>query len=356
MEEKKQNESENPNIYIGNFENCGNLESGGIGRDSYIQNNPKIRFLILSTGLPGSGKSKSVEQAISFAKLLNSTQARKKWVIKDISHDDNVLKNGLYKKNIKNLLKRWNDQTGKEIWTPIGWAGLTSMQKNEIEQEIYEAYKTARVGKTIKESEGMNQPIEGKSYYTAAHAEQQRQRLIKEYGFSSNPNPVQEHRGKISVINDHNDPNKSYFTPKQIKKLKVVTRSGKIYREISNSIINGYNLVYEFTGTNWETAKLIMQKIVELTNNCEKYTYIVISTFPLITPETAYRNSMCRFFEQCQKFVEEIKAGGIWNITNPASGHPLLQGSSEIKAPRLISFNQYTNIKIIDNIINLILV
>ena len=46
------------------------------------------------------------------------------------------------------------------------------------------------------------------------------------------------------------------------------------------------------------------------------------------------------FFEQAAKFVEEIKAGGIWNITNPASGHPLLQGNSEIKAPRLISFNQ----------------
>jgi len=328
--------------------NCGDLKSDMTeGRNEYIQNNSKIRFIVLAMGLPGSGKSSAIKLAIDYCKLLNSAAARKDWITENISHDFQITNSVRYQKAIRALLSQYRN---KPFWTPEDWAKLSYSQKNRIEQEFNSVYNTIRQGESITKSDG------GKSFKSQKEAEAVRRDNLKIYGFTHpTAGRLLEHKSRILHIQPKLG---KTFSKQQINKMLPVSSaiSTRVYTNLRKGVADGKNIAYEFTGANWTTIKKLLEAIVESTNNCEKYTYIILGTFNLITLQTAYKRMLCRFFEESKEFISTLNN---YRTFSASQRDPLAPNFVKIPAaPRFwisaITSMQMTNDKLCKNMIDLL--
>ena len=326
--------------------NCGNLKSDRTeGRDEYIQNNPKIRFIVLAMGLPGSGKTSAIKLAQNYCKLLNSTAVRNnKWLIENISHDFQITSSVRYQKAIRALLFNYRNEP---FWTSENWSKLSYKEKNIIEKQFNTIYNNIRYGEAITKSDG------GRNFQPSDKVENIRRENIRTYGFSNEKNRLLEHKKRISqIVSTAKKP----YSKQQVNKMMPIihTTSSGVYTNLRKGITNGNNLAYEFIGSNWTTVKKFLEVIVESTNNCKKYTYVIIGTFNLISLQTAYKRMLCRFFKDSEEFISFLKDHGTFYASQR---YPLSNNNFDKipSAPRLgCSMCKKQNDKLCKNMIDLL--
>ena len=90
-------------------------------------------------------------------------------------------------------------------------------------------------------------------------------------------------------------------------------------------------------GTSFETIRKIFDVIIQSTNNCEKYTYIVIAVLNLCSIKESYKRQLCRFFKQASSFVDVLRQGSSWNwsgsLIYPHTGPREIENINNINAP-----------------------
>ena len=332
--------------------NCGNLSTDSSdGRESFIQTNPKIRFIVVGMGLMGSGKSTGFDEARKYCKLLNSTSSRKEWAkIESISHDHNIVNNQNYKKNIRNLFVRY---LKKKPWTSSGWNDMTVQERNEFTKEIYDIYYNTRHGPKIEGS---------------VEAESKRKEMTRKLNLElETPGETRINR-KFRLqkeLKEHSEFNK--FPPEQqqeLLKIKSHGGSATTYRNLRESILQGKNIEYETIGSSFSTLKNIFNIIVESTNNCkDRYVYVVLGTIKLVSIQESYNQQLCRFFNDSKWFIDSLKSGGSWDSSKPnygiawgAQGETQTRFIKDTPGPRLglTTTTQELNEKLYSNIKTLI--
>lgn len=273
-----------------------------------------FRFIILSLGITGSGKSSAIRKAKELASLINPIAFRNPWVTEEISHDNIVTNNKNYKTcfdnlnlDIENIISKLEDNTicldpellnihkkleqcyfkfrmNKDngefstIRREYGFSGKTTRSKmgqplNKIKRDdsddnIKQKWKTSDIGKTLQEHE-FEEFVRPKAAY---------------------------HKYPETVFNSD------------------IT----VYRRITDAINAKKNIVYEATGKKYETIK----KIIELAaRNC-KYKrdskhakYIIITTLNIIDPLNASERIK-------ERFLQDLKNYNINKENNPAPRLP----------------------------------
>jgi len=314
--------------------NCGGLSSDqSDGRDSFIQTNPKIRFIIVGMGLMGSGKSNGFNEARKYCQLLNSTANRKEWETIEagnVSHDDNITNNKNYKKRVRNLFL--DDQyRNYEPWTQDGWNKFPPVARKEFRKKMDEIYYDVRYGtrvsnnslvenarKTLIRKQNLDLETDGENQT------ERKRRLQREFQQEQDNLPV-NHPGK--------------FSQEQINKIKKIQTQGgsaKTYKNLRSAILQGKNIEYETVSSTHTTLKNLFEIIIESTKNCQhKYTYIVLGVLNLCSIQESFNQQLCRFFQDSRWFVDSLKMGNSWNGTR--NNFSITWGANTIEAQNLIN-------------------
>ena len=315
--ERKLYENRSPKMIQTEFlNNCGGLSADrSANRDSFIQTNPKIRFLVVGMGLMGAGKSNGFEEARTYCQLLNSTASRKEWETIEagnISHDTNITTNQNYKRKVRNLFLK-NPYNTYEPWTQEGWNRTPSRIREQFAKDMHDIYYNTRHGTRIDNKPGqMRQQAEQqrKSLTRQVNLQletpgegrlQRKRRILQEFEQKQQQLP-QKSADKFSqpLIND-------------IKNIQTQGGSAVTYRNLREAILQGKNIEYETIGSSFTTLKTIFEVIVESTNNCrDNYTYIVLGVLNLCSIQESFNHQLCRFFNDSKWFTDILTLGNSW--------------------------------------------
>ena len=298
-----------------------------------------FRFIILSLGITGSGKSSAIRKAKELASLINPIASRNPWVTEEISHDNIVTNNKNYKTcfddlgiNIENLISKLENNTISD-----------DPELLDIHEKLEQCYFKYRMNKDNVESSAtrreygfsgkttrskMGKPSKENTITSKDSKEQRKQK----WKTSDIGKTLQEHEFEEFVR-----PRAAYHKYPET----VFNSDITVYRRITDAINAKKNIVYEATGKKYETIK----KIIELAaRNCKvkkenpKHAkYIIITTLNIIDPGKASERIK-------ERFLQDLKNYNINKENNPA--------------PRLPTFNieKLTNIneKIYSNVEKLI--
>ena len=246
-----------------------------------------FRFIILSLGITGSGKSSAIRKAKQLASLINSTASRYQWVTEEISHDNIVTNNTNYKTcfdnlgiNIENLISKLENNTISD-----------DPELLDIHEKLEQCYFKYRMNKDNVGSSATRREY-GFSGKTKRYKMSQPQEKIKrndsndeikqKWKTSAIGKTLQEHEFEEFVR-----PRVAYHKYPE----KVFNSDITVYRRITDAINAKKNIVYEATGKKYETIK----KIIELAarnckvkkENLKHAKYIIITTLNIIDPVKA---------------------------------------------------------------------
>jgi len=334
-------------------ENCGNLSADkSENRTNFIQNNEKVRFLVLGLGLQGSGKTSGFKQARDYCKLLNSAAVRNnEWVSIEVSHDHQVATNKRYKIAVRQLFHN----TKPDLWTEEVWNTSSDKLKKKFLKEMDELYSYTRLGTAVNDSDRNR-----RKFSSTHHAENIRKILMREHNLGlEKPGERRGQRKRDLEADFHsftkkepiNNPslNKIFNSPtyqnlkfsanqqKKIKTIKTVGGAAATYRNLRAAINDGKNIEYEALGTSFKTIRKIFDVIIQSTNNCEKYTYVVIAVLNVCSIKESYKRQLCRFFKQANTFVNALRQGNSWNwsksLVHPGAGVWETQDINDTNAP-----------------------
>lgn len=309
-------------------ENCGNLLANKQqDRTSFIKNNQQLRFLVLGLGLQGSGKTSGFKQARTYCTLLNSAASRKPWVTIEVSHDYQIANSKNYKIAVRQLFH----DTKPDLWTEKVWNSSSDKEKKLFMNKMDDIYYKIKLGNAINDSDRIRN-----RFSPTDKAEEIRKILIREHnlGFEE-PGERRGQRKRDLEADFHsftkkgpiNNPslNKILNTPtyqnlkfsaNQQNKIKTIKSSGgaaTTYKNLRAAINDGKNIEYEALGTSFKTIRKIFDVIISSTNNCKKYTYIVIAVLNICSIKESYKRQLCRFFEHASSFVNVLQQGHSWN-------------------------------------------
>jgi len=296
--------------------NCGGLSADrSANRESFIQTNPKIRFLVVGMGLMGAGKSYGFTEARTYCQLLNSTASRKEWETIEagnISHDTNITINQNYKRKVRNLFLK-NPYNAYEPWTQEGWNRTPPRIREQFSKDMYNIYYNSRHGTRIDNKPGQMRE----------QAEQQRKSLTRQVNLQLETPGEGRLRRKRRILQEFEQdqqqlPQKSADKFPQplindIKNIKTQGGSALTYRNLREAILQGKNIEYETIGSSFTTLKTIFEVIVESTKNCrENYTYIVLGVLNLCSIQESFNQQLCRFFDDSRWFTDILTLGNSW--------------------------------------------
>jgi hypothetical protein len=315
--ERKLYENRSPKMIQTEFlNNCGGLYADrSANRESFIQTNPKIRFLVVGMGLMGAGKTYGFTEARTYCQLLNSTASRKEWETIEagnVSHDTNITTNQNYKRKVRNLFFK-NPYNAYEPWTQEGWNRTPHEIRKQFAKDMHDIYYNTRHGARID-----NTPDQMRQ-----RAEQQRKLLTRQVNLQLETPGEGRLRRKRRILQEFEQdqqqlPQKSadkFPQPliNQIKNIKTQGGSAVTYRNLRKAILQGKNIEYETVGSSFTTLKTIFEVIVESTNNCrENYTYIVLGVLNLCSIQESFNQQLCRFFNDSRWFTDILTLGNSW--------------------------------------------
>ena len=334
-------------------ENCGNLSADkSENRTNFIQNNKKVRFLILGLGLQGSGKTSGFNRAREYCKLLNSAAVRNnEWVSIEVSHDHQVSSN----KNYKIAVRKLFHTVRPNLWTETVWNTSSDKEKKNFLKKMDELYLYTRSGTAINDKDRTYT-----KFSPTNKAEKIRQLLMREQNLGLEDPQERTKQRKKNLQTDFQSFTKKQpiinptlntilnsptyqnlkFSAKQQEKIKTIKTSGgaaSTYRNLRAAINSGKNIEYEALGTSFETIRKIFDVIIQSTNNCEKYTYIVIAVLNLCSIKDSYKRQLCRFFKQASSFVDVLQQGSSWNwsgsLIYPHTGPREIENINNTNAP-----------------------
>ena len=331
----------NENINIGSADrnsqqeifknNCGNLSANiNSKRKDFIKNNSKIRFLVVGLGLQGSGKTSGFDNAREYCKRLNfDAFENNEWVRDEVSHDYQVATNSNYKIAVRKLFQK----TKPNLWTEEVWNSSSDKIKKDFLYKMDELYLNTRESKRIIEKDRCRHGRNNK-FSPTNKAEEIRKLLIREHNLGLE-DPMERRRvrkrnlavdfesfikGKDSrnkLLNKSlNNYKNLIFSANQKKKIKNIKTSGgsaSTYKNLRDAINTGKNIEYEALGTSFKSIRKIFDVIVQSTNNCEKYTYIVLAVLNVCSIKESYKRQLCRFFKKAHLFVDALREGNSWN-------------------------------------------
>ena len=274
-----------------------------------------FRFIILSLGITGSGKSSAIQKAKELASLINPTASRNQWVTEEISHDNIVTNNTNYKKcfdnlnlDIENIISKLENNTISD-----------DPELLDIHKKLEQCYFKYRMNKDNVESSATR----------------------REYGFSGRSKRVIMSKPKEKFTrNDTDDTRRQKWKTSNIAQAlqehefeefvrpraahhkypeTVFNSDITVYRRITEAINTKKNIIYEATGKKYETIK----KIIELAaRNCKvkkedsKHAkYIIITTLNIIEPVKASERIK-------ERFLQDLKNYNINKENNPAPRLP----------------------------------
>jgi len=214
-----------------------------------------FRFLIISMGPKGSGKSGTTEATKRYASLINNNAVRngKPWVEENVNYDHLVTHNVDYKSGIKKLVPSFEGETVQKV------------SKNPEQ---------------IKNIEALYNQVRNDN----ATSIQKKQR--KSYGFGSKKRKAALRRLGITD---------------NMGNLKTVDI--QIYGNLRKAIVNGKNIVYETTGANWDTLRKIFETIVFATNTCQKFKYIILGSLNIIDSKSLQKRILGRSRNSLKQMV-----------------------------------------------------
>jgi len=264
-----------------------------------------FRFIILSLGITGSGKSSAIQKAKELASLINPIASRNPWVTEEISHDNIVTNNKNYKKCFDDL--------------NINIENLDEPELLNIHEKLEQCYFKYRMNKDNGEFSAtrreygfsgktkrskMGQPPEK---ITSNDSDEQRKRKWKTSAIGKT---LQEHEFEEFV-----KPRAPYHKyPETIFNSDIT-----VYRRIADAINAKKNIVYEATGKKYKTIKKIIELAVrkcKVEKEDSKHAkYIIITTLNIIDPVKASERIK-------KRFLQDLKNYNINKENNPAPRLP----------------------------------
>ena len=272
-----------------------------------------FRFIILSLGITGSGKSSAIRKAKELASLINPIAYRNSWVTEEISHDNIVTNNKNYKTcfddlgiNIENLISKLENNTISDDPELLG-----------IHEKLEQCYFKYRMNNGEFSTTRREYGFSGKTKrYKMSQPQEKIKRddsddkIKQKWKTSDIGKTLQEHEFEEFVR-----PRVAYHKYPE----KVFNSDITVYRRITDAINAKKNIVYEATGKKYETIK----KIIELAarnckvkkENLKHAKYIIITTLNIIDPVKASERIK-------ERFLQDLKNYNINKKNNPAPRLP----------------------------------
>jgi hypothetical protein len=214
-----------------------------------------FRFLIISMGPKGSGKSGTTEATKRYASLINNNAVRngKPWVEENVNYDHLIMHNVDYKSGIKKLVPSFEEDTVQKV-------GKNPEQIKNIEA----LYNQVRNDNAT--------PIQKKQRKSYGFGSKKRKAALRRLGITDN-------MGNLKTVDI------------------------QIYGNLRKAIVNGKNIVYETTGANWDTLRKIFETIVFTTNTCQKFKYIILGSLNIIDSQSLQKRILGRSRNSLKQMV-----------------------------------------------------
>ena len=274
-----------------------------------------FRFIILSLGITGSGKSSAIRKAKELASLINPIASRNPWVTEEISHDNIVTNNKNYKTcfdnlnlDIENIISKLEDNT-------ISY----DPELLNIHKKLEQCYFKFRMNKDNGEFSTIRREY-GFSGRSKRYKMSQPQEKIKRNDSDDNIKQKWRTSNIAQALQEHEfeefvKPRAPYHKYPE----RVFNSDITVYRRITEAINTKKNIIYEATGKKYETIK----KIIELAaRNCKvkkedpkHVKYIIITTLNIIDPVKASERIK-------ERFLQDLKNYNINKENNPAPRLP----------------------------------
>lgn len=283
-----------------------------------VTTNDKTRFLIITMGPRGSGKTALAEAAKKYANYITyPSSPKEEW--SSLGHDQFVNEDTEYKNQFYKLIKKerekskdidadfWdklaqNDSFIKELevlykntrnklsdksnasrarilsFMKLGTPGkrrLKQLQDSAIQKELDKRVINA-LDKQHKEAKNLMRSDEGTAATTLMQQKKGKTTSMTPYQTQLLTREIEERResntGEVARARENRNTG------------NIGTMSD-LYSHLAESILRGDNITYEMTGTRFDTAKEIFKGLVDLTKMCKEFEYIVIGALNVISPK-----------------------------------------------------------------------
>ena len=265
---------------------------------SYSSGDTKFRFIIITAGPPGSGKSAMNQNIKKRVKRINHRAFNKKW--NHIGHDDIVCEDKSFIKELNEKSKHIekNDYQYNDIYNNINDKG----EWHELMISQNQLYNNAKSWSGIKMTKAEKRDFAKGTALSIYNSVSDNKELHKQLSSLL----LQSTHNRFQKLNDFifkSIPDMTVLYNKTPDLYPINTRNGYIsfdndimlYIITTLSVLFGFNFTYETTLTSMDSLSFLFETCTELTNKCNDYNYIFVMGFPLVNFENLIQRIIERY-------------------------------------------------------------